>query len=261
MDFKGKVMRYIEERLSEDGALHFTLIDPDPLKMNVESSAKLARIAADCGTAAIMVGGSTAFGIIDDVVKTIKEHVPEIPVILFPGNVNGITRFSDAVFFMSLINSSDTYWIIEAQMLAAFNIKMCRIEPISMAYIIVEPGGTAGYIGHARVIPRNKPKIAAAFALAAEYIGYKMIYLEAGSGAESPIPPYFVRTVREAITRPLIVGGGIREIEQAIEIVKSGADIIVQGTFIEREKEKGIRKLKKIIEGIKNAAHERKIKK
>ena len=258
MNYKGKVMRYIENKLSEDGALHFTLIDPDPLKSKPEDAAKVAKIAEECGTAAIMVGGSTAFGIIDDVVKQIKESV-ELPVILFPGNVNGISKFADAIFFMSVLNSSKTYWLIEAQMLAAFHVKYAGIEPISLGYIIVEPGGTAGYVSAARLIPRKKPKIAAAFALAAEYIGYKMIYLEAGSGAEEPVPPTLVKTVKSVISRPLIVGGGIREISQASNIVKSGADIIVQGTFIEKEKEKGVEKLKKTILEIKRAAKHREL--
>ncbi|MGQ4833381.1 MAG: geranylgeranylglyceryl/heptaprenylglyceryl phosphate synthase [Candidatus Asgardarchaeia archaeon] len=256
MSFKGKVMKYIEEKLEEDGALHFTLIDPDPLKGSPEDSAKTAKIAESCGTAAIMIGGSTAFGIIDEVVKKIKENV-EIPTILFPGNVNGISKFADAIFFMSVLNSSKTYWLIEAQMLAAFHVKYTGIEPISLGYIIVEPGGTAGYVSDARLIPREKPKLAAAFALAAEYIGYRMIYLEAGSGAKEPVPLQLVKTVKSVITRPLIVGGGIREVNQAYNIVKSGADIIVQGTFIEKEKEKGAEKLRKIINEIKRAAKQR----
>jgi len=245
------VWEYINNQLAENGAIHFTLIDPDPLKQTPEEASNIAKIAEKAGTSAIMVGGSTAFDIIDKTVIEIKNKV-RIPVILFPGNVNGISKYADAIFFMSLINSRNHYWIIDAQMLASMAIKRFNLEPLSMAYLIVEPGATAGFVGDARLIPRNKPLIAAAYALAAEYFGFKLVYMEAGSGASEAITPEFVKVVKKVISIPLIVGGGIRTIERAKELVRAGADILVQGTFIEKnaKTEEGFTAIKNIIAAI-----------
>ena len=245
------VWEYITNQLSEHGAIHFTLIDPDPLKQTPEEASTIAKIAEEAGTSAIMVGGSTAFDIIDKTVIEIKKKV-KIPVILFPGNINGISKYADAIFFMSLINSRNHYWIIDAQMLASMAIKRFRLEPLSMAYLIVEPGATAGFVGDARLIPRNKPIIAAAYALAAEYFGFKLVYMEAGSGASEAITPEFVKIVKKIISIPLIVGGGIRTTERAKELVKAGADILVQGTFIEKNAKtrEGINAIHSIISAI-----------
>lgn len=245
------VWSYIKEQLAEKGAIHFTLIDPDPLKQTPEEAGDIAKKAESAGTSAIMVGGSTAFDIIDETVIEIKKRV-NIPVILFPGNVNGISKYADAIFFMSLINSRNHYWIIDAQMLAALAIKRFNLEPLSMAYLIVEPGATAGFVGDARLIPRNKPLIAAAYALAAEYFGFKLVYMEAGSGATEAITPDFVRIVKKVINTPLIVGGGIKTVERARELVKAGADILVQGTFIEEKvkTEEGMSEIRRIISAI-----------
>jgi len=254
---KRNVMGYILDEIDRLGALHFTLLDPDPTKTSPESAGKVSRIAEEVGTSAIMVGGTTAFGILDDVVKSIKENV-SIPVILFPGNVSGVSRYADAIFFMSLLNSRNPYWIIEAQVLSSFEIKSYGIEPISLGYIIVEPGGTAGFVGDVKPIPRKKPKLAAAYALAAQYIGFKMVYLEAGSGAPSRIPLSMVSAARKVIEIPLIVGGGIRTSDDARSVVKYGADIIVQGTFVEESALKdGGMKLKNVIDSVRDAGKER----
>lgn len=228
-----RVWKYISETLRRDGVMHLSLIDPDPLAVTPAKAGKIANLAAEAGTDGIMVGGSTAFGILDETVKEIKSKV-SVPVILFPGNVNGLTKYADAVFFMSLLNSRNTYWIIGAQMLSAPAAKMLGLETISMAYLVVEPGGSAGWVGEAHLIPRDKPKIAAAYALEAETIGFKLVYLEAGSGANSAVPPEMARVVSTTIKTPLVVGGGIVSSEQAVELVKAGARIIVQGNIIEK---------------------------
>ena len=158
--------------LDEYSIVHLTLIDPDPQKQAPKDAARIAVLAEKAGSNGIMVGGSTAFGIIDETLQLIKEQV-KIPVILFPGNVSGLSRFADAVFFMSLLNSRNTYWITEVQTLGARYIKEFNLEPISMAYLIVAPGGTAGFVGDARLIPRNKPEIALGYALAAQYMGFR----------------------------------------------------------------------------------------
>ncbi len=254
----GRVWNYITEKLNKEGALHFSLIDPDPLKMGVESCVKIARFAESAGTDAIMIGGSTAFGIIDEAVKAITDAV-EIPTILFPGNISGVSRYADAMFFMSLLNSTNPYWIIHAQALAAANVKLSEIEPISMAYLLVAPGKTAAWVGDAKVFPRDKPKLALAYAMAAELIGFKLVYLEAGSGAEGGgVPPEFISVVSQLTNIPLITGGGFNDRESVVNAVKAGASIVVQGTYLEKhileDKGKGLRN---IIEGLKAVGAEK----
>lgn len=213
--------------------MHLSLIDPDPLTLSPERAGKIAKAAADAGTDGIMVGGTTAFGILDETVKEIKSKT-SVPVILFPGNVNGLSKYADAVFFMSLLNSSNPYWIIGAQMLSAPAAKMLGLETISMAYVVIEPGGSAGWVGEAHLIPRDRHKIAAAYALLAETIGYKLVYLEAGSGANMSVPPEMVKLASNTVKIPIVVGGGIVTPEQAVEKVKAGAKVIVQGNIVEK---------------------------
>lgn len=233
MTIPDKTWKTLRRVIDEQGVAHLTLIDPDSAKQTPAEAGRIAKLAEQGGSNGIMVGGSTAFGIIDDTLKAIKEQV-KIPVILFPGNVSGLSRHADAVFFMSLLNSRGTYWIIDAQVLGARYIKEFNLEPISMAYLIVEPGGTAGYVGDARLLPRNKPEIAVGYALAAQYMGFHLVYLEAGSGADNAVPLPTVAAVANFADIPLVVGGGINTPEQAAAVAAAGADIVVQGTVVER---------------------------
>jgi len=132
-----------------------------------------------------MIGGSTGASglVLDQTILKIKE-VTDLPTILFPGSAAGVSAYADAIFFMSLLNSNNPYWIIGAQALGSPKIKKIGIETIPMGYVIVQPGGTAGWVGDAKLIPRNKADIAAAYAMAAEFLGMRLFYLEAGSGAE-----------------------------------------------------------------------------
>ncbi|MFW9985012.1 MAG: geranylgeranylglyceryl/heptaprenylglyceryl phosphate synthase [Candidatus Odinarchaeota archaeon] len=229
----GPAWKTILKVLNENRVVHLTLIDPDPAKQSATVAGKIAKLAEAAGTNGIMVGGSTAFGIIDETLQSIKEQV-DIPVLLFPGNVSGLSRFADAVLFMSLLNSRTTYWLIDAHTLAARYIKGFNLEPISMAYLIVQPGGTAGYVGDARLIPRNKPEIALGFGLAAQYMGFQIVYLEAGSGVENAVPLPMIELLSSQLDIPIAVGGGMSTPEQAAAVSAAGADIIVQGTAIER---------------------------
>ena len=246
----GRVEKYLLEKIREEGTIHMTLVDPE--KVTPESASRIARDSESCNTAAIMVGGSTSDSPshLDEVTKALKESV-EIPIILFPNNVNGITRYADAIWFMSLLNSSDPYFLTGVQVLGAPIIKKFGLEPIPLGYVIVGEGGTVSVVGKAVPIPYNKPELAAAHALTAEYFGMRFVYLEAGSGVGNPVPTDMVKTVKNVTDLPVIVGGGIRTGEQVREIAKAGADIIVTGNVLEENN--GRQKIKELIDNMKCA--------
>lgn len=228
----GRVEKYLLKRIKAKGSIHITLVDPE--KVTPSKAEKIAKNSKISGTSAIMIGGSTfvSQSHLDAVIKAIKRAV-EIPTILFPNNVTGISRYADAIWFMSLLNSVDPYFIIGAQVLGAPLVKKYGLEPISMGYVIVGEGGTAGIVGRAIPVPYDKPELAAAHALAGKYLGMRFIYLEGGSGVKHPVPPEMIRKVKNYINIPLIVGGGIRSKETAVSAVSAGADVIVTGNIIE----------------------------
>jgi phosphoglycerol geranylgeranyltransferase len=228
----GRVEKHLLEKISRDCSIHMTLVDPE--KVTASKAAKIADNSEASGTAAIMIGGSTFVSQIhlDEVVQAIRDVV-EIPTILFPNNVTGISPNSEAIWFMSLLNSVDPYFLMGAQVLGAPLVKKYGLEPISMGYIIVGAGGTAGLVGKAIPVPYDKPELAAVHALAGQYLGMHFIYLEGGSGAKTPVPPEMIRSVKMLIDVPLIVGGGIRTPEQAFVAASAGAEIIVTGNIVE----------------------------
>ena len=229
----GTVEKYLLEKIRKEKSIHITLVDPE--KISSKQASIVAQNSSQSGTAAIMIGGSTfvSQNHLNSVVRSIKQTV-EIPVILFPNNITGINQNADAIWFMSLLNSVDPYFLMGAQILGAPLIKKLDLEPISLGYIIVGEGGTAGIIGKALPIPYSKPELAVAHALAGQYLGMHFIYLEGGSGTKTPVPSKIIRAVKNVLTVPLIVGGGIKNKDQAIAAVSAGADIIVTGNIIER---------------------------
>jgi phosphoglycerol geranylgeranyltransferase len=243
----GRVEKYLLEKIAAEKSIHLTLIDPE--KITSEQASVVAKNSKASGTAAIMIGGSTFHSQehLDSVIQAIKNAV-DLPTILFPNNESGISRHSDAIWFMSLLNSVDPYFLVGAQILGAPLVKKYHIEPISMGYIIVGDGGAAGIVGKAKPIPYSKPDLAAAHALAGQYLGMRFIYLEAGSGAANPVPPEMIKAVKQCIDIPLIVGGGIRTREQASAAVQAGADIIVTGNIIEKTDSK--QRITEVIQGI-----------
>lgn len=245
----GPIEKYLLKRIQADKTIHMTLIDPE--EVTPPQASRIASRARASETSAIMIGGSTFVSgtHLDNVVKVIKRTV-EIPVILFPNNVSGISRYADAIWFMSLLNSVDPYFLIGAQVLGAPLVKKDRLEPLPLGYIIVGEGGTAGVVGKAVPIPYDKPELAVAHALAGQYLGMRFIYLEGGSGAKKPVPSEMIRSVKRSIDIPLVVGGGIRSREQALAAASAGADVIVTGNVVENT---GVRqKVSEIIEGIRH---------
>lgn len=150
---------------------------------------------------------------------------------------------------MSLLNSTDPYFIIGAQVLGAPLVRKFGLEPIPLGYIIVGEGGAVSVVGRAFPIPLDKPELAAAHALAAQYLGMHFVYLEAGSGVKQSVPLDMIRMVKGLISAPLIVGGGIRSGEQAKEVVAAGADVVVTGNVTEEGNTKD--KLRKLIKNVK----------
>jgi phosphoglycerol geranylgeranyltransferase len=244
----GRVEKYLLERIKAEGSIHITLVDPE--KVTPPQASRIAENSKTSGTSAIMVGGSTFVSPahLDAVVKAIRRTV-KIPTILFPNNITGISRHADAIWFMSLLNSIDPYFLIGAQILGAPIVKKYGLEPIPMGYVIVGDGGTAGIVGKAIPVPYNKPELVAAHALAGQYLGMHFIYLEGGSGAKNPVPPEMIRTVKHFVDIPIIVGGGIRTKEQALTAASAGADVLVTGNIIESTDAK--QKVSEIIDGIK----------
>ena len=232
-----KTEKYIKEKIKKEGGLLAIVIDPCD-HPTPQAAIETAILAEKGGADFFSVGGSTgAQGeLLDEVVKGIKKRT-KLPIALFPGNIGTISAYADAIFFMSLLNSRNPYWISQAQMLSAPLIKKMKIEPLPMGYILVEPGGTAGWVGDANSVPRDKPQIAAGLALSGQISGKRFIFTDAGSDAFAPVPTEMVSMVRKMIDIPYVVGGGIKTPEQAGEIVRAGADIIQVGTAAERTKD------------------------
>ncbi len=253
---QGKTERYIIEELGSKKGLLFALIDPLDYP-TPEQAVKTAKNADEADADVILIGGSTGVqgDPLDSVAKAIKENVSK-PVVLFPGNIGTLTKYADAVYFMSMLNSRDPYWISGAQMLAAPLVKHYKVEPLPVGYVVVDPGGTVGWVGDAKRIPRDKPKLAAAFGMAAEYMGFRFFITDAGSNPkEGHVPLEMVKAVKSSITIPYIVAGGIRTPDEARNVVKSGADIIQVGTAF--EKDGSADKIKAMVKAVRDGARSR----
>lgn len=235
----GKTYDYIMGKFNNREKMLFSLIDPLDYP-SVDKAVETAKNADEAGADVILVGGSLGVQgeLLDSVAKRIKESI-HVPLVLFPGNIATVTRYADAIYFMSLLNSRNPYWITRAQMMAVPVVKKMGMETLSTAYIVVEPGGTVGWVGDVDIIPRAKPKIAAAFAMVAETFGFKFILTDTGSNPkDGHIPLEFISAVKKTISIPYIVAGGIKTPEQAKAVIKAGADIIQVGTAFESDGKK-----------------------
>jgi len=216
------------------GAGFWVLIDPD--RTGPAEAAARAADAERAGADVILVGSSLlisdTFG---DAVREIRSAV-KLPVIIFPGSTAQISADADAILFLSLVSGRNPDLLIGQHVRAAPAIKAIGLEPIPTAYMLVESGTltTIEYISDTKPIPRQKPDIAMAHALAAEYMGMKLVYLDGGSGAKEPVPTEMIRACYEYITLPLIVGGGIRSGDAARAAVHAGASFVVVGNALEK---------------------------
>ena len=232
---KETIFNYLLSVKEQKGAGYIVLIDPDK---NSEKylEEKISKIN-ECGVDAIFVGGSL---ILDNNcekrVKMIKS-LTKLPIIFFPGGVSQLNKYYDAMLFMSILSGRNPHYLIGEQVVAAPIVKDLGIEVIPTGYLIVDGGNNSSvqFMSGTNPIPIEKPDILVAHALAAQYLGKKLVYLESGSGAKNSIPNELVKAVNSYIDVPIIVGGGIRSPESAYEKVQAGASFIVTGTVIEND--------------------------
>ncbi len=187
----------------------------------------------------LFVGGSLISRDLLDVCLKIFKTETDIPLVIFPGSVMQVNSKADAILLLSLVSGRNPDLLIGRHVEAVPYIKQAEIETLSTAYMLIDGGKitTAQYISSTLPIPADKAEIASLTAQAAEMIGHKLIYLDAGSGAINTVPDAMIRKVRQDIDLPLIVGGGIRTPELAISKCAAGADLIVIGNVLEEKPE------------------------
>ena len=210
------------------------LVDPD--KSTIAECERLAVIAAEAGVDYFFVGSSIlTHGNLDSCVEVLKKECA-IPVILFPGNIQQVSIHADAILFLSLISGRNPDLLIGNHVLSAPFLKTSGIEIIPAGYMLIDSGSptSVSYMSNTTPIPHDKDEIAWCTALAGEMLGMKLIFMDAGSGARFPVSSKMIHSVREAVSIPLIVGGGIKSPEKAIENCSAGADMIVIGNAIEK---------------------------
>lgn len=228
-----RVYDYLMATRERRGAGYLVLFDPD--KEEVAKAAARAELCQEAGVDALLVGGSLLLTpAFEQLLAELKKRL-HIPLIIFPGGVRQVSPHADAILFMSLVSGRNPEHLIGDQVVAAPLVKACGLEPIATAYMLIESGQTtsAEYMSNTRPIPRHKPDIAAATALAAEFLGMKLIYLEAGSGAAHSVPPEMIKAVSSYVTLPVVVGGGIASPEEARAKVDAGASFVVTGNVLE----------------------------
>jgi phosphoglycerol geranylgeranyltransferase len=229
----GQVYETLLAARHDRGGGFLLLIDPD--RSTETDYLALAEAAEDCGVDAILAGTSFMMaGHFPTAVKEIKVRT-NLPVIIFPGSYTQITASADAILYTSLISGRNPQYLIDEQVKGAPFIKAAGLESVPTGYMLIESGPLTSvqFISGTLPIPRGKPDIACAHALAAQYLGMKMVYMEAGSGAADPVPVEMVQAVSSAIDIPMLVGGGLRTPEDCADRIEAGADFIVMGTKLE----------------------------
>jgi len=244
----GKLFEGLKKTAKTKGSGFLLLLDPDRV---VPSSVKaIGKVGEEAGVDAFLVGGSLLLSdAFEEAIKALKE-VSRLPVFIFPGSVSQLSRHADGILFLSLISGRNPTYLIDKHVRAAPMIKQMGLECVPVGYMLVESGklSSVEFMSNTRPVPRDKGDVAMAHALAAEYLGMRAVYLEAGSGAKEPVSEDMVKSVKGYISIPVIVGGGLRTPSEARSRAKSGADFIVIGTALEGEKE--VRRLRDFAKAI-----------
>ncbi|MBC8215265.1 MAG: geranylgeranylglyceryl/heptaprenylglyceryl phosphate synthase [Candidatus Marinimicrobia bacterium] len=225
--------QYLQSVVENKGAGYIVLIDPD--RKNDGNIEAQVRAVNHSGADVIFVGGSLMMdGKFHDRMAKIKE-LAEVPVIFFPGSSNQLNAHVDALLFMSLISGRNPQYLIGEQVISAPIVKDLGLEAIPTGYILMDGGAatTVEFMSGTQPIPADRPDIAVAHALAAQYLGMRLIYLEAGSGAKNPVYVKTIQIVADQVDVPIVVGGGIRTPNEARKRVEAGASFIVTGSIIE----------------------------
>lgn len=233
---QNNIYHSLKERKQRNKKSFAVLIDPD--KVNDESMEPLIRSAVDAGVDYFLVGGSLVISTyLDECVQSIKKNC-DIPVILFPGSPAQVSKYADALLYLSLISGRNPELLIGQHVVSAPFVKQSGLEIMSTGYMVIDGGAptTVSYISNASPLPSDKNEIAMCTAMAGEMLGMKLIYMDAGSGAKKAIPEEMIRKVASCIEVPLITGGGITTPEKAYLNCKAGADVIVVGNAIEKDR-------------------------
>ncbi len=242
------LLNYVLDR--SQGCRHITLIDPG--KQSAEIAAQRAMVAIESGSRMIFVGGSTDTPdeVVHSTCKLIQESLElrlfassqdptadetlwRVPVILFPGGAHALSPAADGITFMMLMNSQIRRFLVGEQVRGAPYLEKFGVEPLPTGYLVFSPGGKVGEVGEAELIEEGQENLVRDYALTAKMYGFKLLYLEAGSGANKPIDQSSIRSARTVDELCLIVGGGIRNFEAASKAAEAGANWIVTGTLTE----------------------------
>lgn len=222
--------------LKENGKKAFAvLIDPDDISPKRVS--ELAILCQEAGVDYVLFGGSIMLtNHLENCIVAFKAK-SNIPVLLFPGSPSQLTKEADALLFLSLLSGRNPELLIGQQVVSAPAVKASGLEVLGTAYLLIDGGvpTTVSYMSHSAPLPRNKPDLALCTAWAAELMGFKLLYMDAGSGAQYPISEKMISKVSSNVDIPLIVGGGIRDAEGVRKAFEAGAQVVVVGNAIEKD--------------------------
>jgi len=231
---KSAIYHSIAEKKRQGKKSFAVLIDPD--KVNNPMLDELTDLCVAANVDYLLVGGSLVISNhLDECVQHIKQNCP-LPIILFPGSPTQISKYADALLYLSLISGRNPELLIGQHVVSAPFVRNSGLEIMPTGYIVVDGGAptTVSYISNASPVPADKNEIAMCTAMAGEMLGMKLIYMDSGSGAKRAISETMIESVAKSISAPLIIGGGIRDAEKAYLNCKAGADVIVVGNAIEK---------------------------
>lgn len=226
-------MTIYQKYFSRDKKRIAVLLDPD--KLTLETALRYGEIIEKSPAEIILAGGSLVNNPVDEIISALKQST-EKPVVLFPGSGSQVVKEADALLYLSLISGRNSEYLIGEHVRTAFKIKKTGLEIIPTGYILIDGGKITSvqYISNTMPIPKDKPDLAAATAVAGEFLGLKCLYLEAGSGAENPIRKEMISAVRNCVSLPIITGGGLRSMQDIEKAFNAGADITVIGSAFEK---------------------------
>lgn len=232
---KNKLYQHFLRNKQQGHKSFAVLIDPD--KVDHTKSEQLVKLATEARVDYFLVGGSLLISNhLDECIQSLKA-LCDIPVILFPGSPSQVSKYADALLYLSLISGRNPELLIGQHVVSAPLVRKSGLEIMPTGYMVIDGGAptTVSYISNATPIPSDKNEIALCTAMAGEMLGMKLIYMDSGSGAKRPITESMIEMVASHIEAPLIIGGGITDPEKAYRNCKAGADVIVVGNAIEKD--------------------------